>query len=98
MSNDKPTCSKCGSGQVYTKQKGTILVCRTCGIEENIAKTRTIEISKDICNLVEERQSKLRQLGIVKTPIEIADEIVKMGIDALNKEHIQLINKEDVKQ
>ena len=35
---DKLICGKCGSGQVYTKQKATILVCRLCGTEENIDK------------------------------------------------------------
>lgn len=35
----KPIC-KCGSGQVYTKQKGTILVCRSCGKEEDISNNK----------------------------------------------------------
>lgn len=48
----KKLICKCGSGQVYTKQKGTILVCRLCGKEEDISNNKDIYFAhpKDIYN------------------------------------------------
>ena len=52
---DKLICGKCGSGQVYTKQKGTILVCRLCGTEEEnvISEHLKKEVTKGVIQLID---------------------------------------------
>jgi hypothetical protein len=48
-----------------------------------MAKVKTLQVSDTVHMLVADKQLELRKKGINKTYIEIADEAIEVGIDAI---------------